>query len=207
MALSSRERYITLAALAVGSIFALDRLGFSPYLERRKALAERIEQRRHEMDGAKQLLQREQRLRQILTGMGQTLRSDASSVESQLLHLLHQWQEESGVGGASFQRVYTVEEHGFTHLRFQVSATGSMPAVAMLIYRVETAPIPLRVDDVHLLPKSGSGDELQMQLSVSALGKKRTTNVPERGGVTAGVAVTAGFNGAGFDGAGLGERP
>jgi len=191
MALSSRERYITLAALAVGSIFALDRLGFSPYLDKRKELAERIEQRRHDMDGAKQLLQREQRLRQILTGMGQTLRADASSVEGQLLHLLHQWQEESGVREASFQRVFTVEEHGFTHLRFQVSATGSMGAVAMLVYRVETAPIPLRVDDVHVLPKSGNGNELQIQLAVSALGRKKTTTpLPERG-VTAGVAVTA----------------
>jgi hypothetical protein len=189
MALSSRERYISLAALAVGSIFALDRLGLSPYIEKRKALAEQIEQRQHEMDAANQLLQREQRLRHILTGMGQTLRSDASSVEGQLLHLLHQWQEESGVAGASFQRVFTLEEHGFTHLRFQVSATGSMAAVAMLIYRVETAPIPLRVDDVHLLPKTGNGDELQMQISVSALGRKRNTIPPERG-VTAGLPVT-----------------
>jgi hypothetical protein len=201
MALSSRERYITVAALAVGSIFALDRLGLSPYLEKRKSLADQIEARRHDLEGAKQLLLREQRLRQILAGMGQTLRSDASSVEGALLHLLHQWQVESGVREASFQRVYTVEEHGFTHLRFQVSATGTMGAVAMLVYRVETASIPLRVDDVHLLPKSGNGDELQIQLSVSALGRKKTINVPERS-VTAGVAVTAGLDGAGF-----GARP
>ena len=195
MALSRRERTITVAALAVGSILALDRLGLSPYLERRQALADQIAQRTQDMNDARQLLQREQRLRQILTGMGQTLRLEASAVEGQLLHLLHQWQEESGVGGASFQRVYTVEEHGFTHLRFQISATGSIGAVAMLVYRVETAPIPLRVDDVHLLPKRENGEELQIQLSVSALGRKKTVNLPERN-VTAGVAVTAGLGGA-----------
>jgi len=195
MALSSRERYISVAVLALGSLFALDRLGLTPYLERRQALAEQLDLRTQEMNDAQQLLLREQRLRGILSGMGQTLRSDASTVESDLLHLVHQWQEESGVGGASFQRVYTVEEHGFTHLRFQISATGSIAAVAMLIYRVETAPIPLRVDDFHLVPKRDNGEELQVQLSISSLGRKKRVDLPERS-VPARVAVTASIGGA-----------
>jgi len=195
MALSSRERYISVAVLALGSLFALDRLGLTPYLERRQALAEQLDLRTQEMNDAQQLLLREQRLRGILSGMGQTLRSDASTVESDLLHLVHQWQQESGVGGASFQRVYTVEEHGFTHLRFQISATGSIAAVAMLIYRVETAPIPLRVDDFHLVPKRDNGEELQVQLSISSLGRKKRVDLPERS-VPARVAVTASIGGA-----------
>jgi hypothetical protein len=195
MALSSRERYISVAVLSLGSLFALDRLGLTPYLERRQALAEQLDLRTQEMNDAQQLLLREQRLRGILSGMGQTLRSDASTVESELLHLVHQWQQESGVGGASFQRVYTVEEHGFTHLRFQISATGSIAAVAMLIYRVETAPIPLRVDDFHLVPKRDNGEELQVQLSISSLGRKKRVDLPERN-VPARVAVTASIGGA-----------
>jgi hypothetical protein len=194
MALSSRERSISVAVLIVGSVFALDWLGISPYLEHRQALSDQIETRDHDLAEAKLVLQREQHLRQLLAKMGGTLRSDASEVEGRLLHLLHEWQEQSGVKGASFQRVQTLEEHGFTHLRFQVAATGSLVSVALLIYRVETAPIPLRVDDLHVLPKKEGGDELQVQISVSTLGRKNGSNPLERS-VTAGMIVGPSFGG------------
>jgi hypothetical protein len=188
MALSSRERYISVAVLLASGIFAMDRLGFSPYLERRRALVEDMETRNKQMTDAQQLLQRERELRQLLTGMGGSLKADASAVEGQLLHLLHEWQQQAGVGGASFQRVLALEAHGFTHLKFHISAAGPMPAIAMLVYRVETAPIPLRVDDLHVTPKREGGDELQVQLTVSTLGRKPNAGPQERG-ASRGVAL------------------
>jgi hypothetical protein len=189
MAMSSRERYISIAVLVAASAFAIDRLFLSPYLERRKALAEEMTNRDRTLGDAQQMLQRERQLRQIMRGMGGSLRADASAVEGQLLHLLHEWQQQAGVGGASFQRVHALEAHGFTHLKYNISAAGSMPAIAMLVYRVETAPIPLRVDDIHVTPKRETGDELQVQLVISTLGRTSTGGNPLEREPAPGVAL------------------
>ena len=193
MAMSSRERYITLAVLVAAGLFAIDQLMLSPYLERRKTLAEEMTQRDQSLNDAQQVLGRERQLRSIIKGMGTSLRADSSTVEGQLLHLLYEWQQQAGVAGASFQRVHAIEAHGFTHLKFQISAGGSMPAIAMLVYRVETAPIPLRVDDLHITPKKEGGDDLQVQLVISTLG--RTTLTPVERTPTPGVALLQGTGG------------
>jgi hypothetical protein len=189
MAMSSRERYISVAVLVAASAFAIDRLFLTPYLERRKALTEEIANRDRSLGEAQQVLGRERQLRLIIRGMGGSLRADASAVEGQLLHLLHEWEQQAGVGGASFQRVHALEAHGFTHLKFNISATGSMPAIAMLVYRVETAPIPLRVDDLHVAPKRDAGDELQVQLVISTLGRTGAGGAPVEREPAPGVAL------------------
>jgi hypothetical protein len=193
MAMSSRERYISFAVLVAAGLFAVDRLMLSPYLERRRTLADEMTQRDQSLNEAQQVLGRERQLRQIIKGMGASLRSDSSTVEGQLLHLLYEWQQQAGVGGASFQRIHAIEAHGFTHLKFQISAGGSMPAIAMLVYRVETAPIPLRVDDLHVTPRKEGGDDLQVQLTLSTLG--RTSVAPIERMPTPGVALLQGTGG------------
>jgi hypothetical protein len=44
-----------------------------------------------------------------------------------------------------------------------------MGSLATLLYRVETAPMPLRVDDLEVTPKGKDGEELQMRLTVSTV--------------------------------------
>jgi hypothetical protein len=63
-----------------------------------------------------------------------------------------------------------------------------MPAIAALVYRVETAPIPLHVDQLQVMLSGGNGDELQVQFTVSALcrtlpGGGRPETPQRRGGV------------------------
>jgi hypothetical protein len=193
MAMTSRERYISLAVLVAAGLFVVDRLILSPYLERRRTLADEMTQRDQSLNEAQQVLGRERQLRLIIKGMGASLRSDSSTVEGQLLHLLYDWQQQAGVAGASFQRVHAIEAHGFTHLKYQISAGGSMPAIAMLVYRVETAPIPLRVDDLHVTPKKEGGDDLQVQLVISTLGRTGLTPVDRT--PTPGVALLQGTGG------------
>ena len=107
----------------------------------------------------------------ILAKMGPSVEFDPSAAEVQFLHLVHDWEQVAGVSNASFHRVRAVEESGFTHLSYHVSAGGNIGAVASLIYAIETAPIPLRIDDLHLLPKK-EGADLQVQMNVSTLCRK-----------------------------------
>ena len=172
MALSQRERYLSVAFLFAGAAFTLDAVALRPYLDHRKALIEKHQARTQALAEARNTIGKERQLRRMLAGMGQFVAADVSAAEGQFLHLLHGWEKEAGVGKASFQRVRANELNGFTHLTFHVTATGRMPAVAMLLYRVETAPIPLRVEDVQLSPKKEGGEELQVQIVVSTLCRK-----------------------------------
>jgi hypothetical protein len=104
--------------------------------------------------------------------------SDSAAVEGQLLHLVHDWEQQTGVSNLSFQRTTAVAEHGFTRLTFAVTANGALAPIAGLIYRVETSPVPLRIENTSIHTRPGGGDELQVNLSVSALCHGKTEAPP-----------------------------
>ena len=169
MAMTKRERTYGVVLLAACALFGLDRLALRPYLDYRNSLVEDRQTKVAALAEGRQTLRDARHLRVKLAGMDAALGAAPSAAEGQLLRLLQEAEQQAGVSGASFQRTNTIEEHGFTRLAFQVTATGRMPAVAMLIYRLETAPIPLRVDDAQFHPKQENGDELQVHLTVSTL--------------------------------------
>jgi hypothetical protein len=169
MAMTKRERTYGVVLLAACAAFALDRLALTPYLGYRNSLVEDRQTKTAALANGRETLHDARRLRVKLAGMDAALRTAPSTAEGQLLRLLQEAEQQAGVSGASFQRTNTIEEHGFTRLVFQVTAAGRMPAVAMLMYRLESAPIPLRVDDAQFHPKQENGDELQVHLTVSTL--------------------------------------
>jgi hypothetical protein len=120
------------------------------------------------------VLRDERRLAKEMAGMQAFFRLDASAAEGRLLRLLQESEQASGVSGASFQRVGFVDEHGFTRLSYQAVVLGKMTAVAGFLYQLETASLPLRVDEVQVGPKQENGDELQVHLTVSTLCRARS---------------------------------
>jgi hypothetical protein len=168
MAISTRERYISFACVFAGAILAVDRLAWTPYLEQRSHLLEQRQNKLKEVTEARLLLAREKHLRAIMAKLGPSMESDSSATEVRLFHLVHDWEQQSGVNNLSFHRVRAVDEAGFSHMTFHVSAGGGMSAVASLIYAVETAEIPLRIDDLHVTPKR-DGAELLVQMNLSTL--------------------------------------
>jgi hypothetical protein len=169
MAMTRRERTFGAVVLAACAAFGLDRLALTPYLDYRASLIASRQAKDATLAEGRQTLRDARHLRVKLAGMDASLSAAPSAAEGQLVRLLQEAEQQAGVSGASFQRSNTIEEHGFTRLAFQVTATGRMPAVALLMYRMETAPIPLRVDDAQFHPKQENGQELQVHLVVSTL--------------------------------------
>jgi hypothetical protein len=194
MTMSKRERYIIVAVVAAVSIFSADRLVLTPYFERRQELVESRQLRQKQLDDVRQVMAREQRLRRLLVAMSGQVRSDPSQAEGQIMHLLHDFEGQAGVSKASFQRLRSVERYGYTHLTFHVSANGRMQPIATLLYLVETAPVPLRIDELEVLPKGEGGEDLQVQFTVSTL-CRRPGAEPANG--RAGVAWSADASGGG----------
>jgi len=210
MTLSKRERRIAVVVLAAAALFVVDQLALSPYLERRRTLVDDAATRADELLEVRKVMKEESKLRGTLVRMGKALGdaggdtpADASWAEGRILAAVQEWERQAGVGKASFNRLRSTEQYGFTRLTFQVSATGRMPAIAALIYKAETATIPLRIDQMQVMLSGESGEELQVQLTLSTLcrtggtgGAGKPEVMPRRGGVAAveltGVRVTGG---------------
>jgi len=169
MHISQHQRNLINVLIGALLLFGIDRLALSPFLEYRDSLLLQREAADKDLAEAHHVLQLEQDLRPLSRSLASSLNGDPSAVESGLLHLLHQWQQHAGVTNASFARLRTVDSHGYTCLTFNVSAAGGMAPIASLIYRIETASIPLRIDDLRLMPKRDGADELQLRLNISTL--------------------------------------
>jgi hypothetical protein len=209
MTLSKRERRISIVVLAAAALFVFDQVALSPYLERRRTLVDDAAARADELLEVRKVMKEEGKLRGMLVRMGTALAgarggdggtagADASWAEGRILAALQEWERQAGVGKASFNRLRSTEQYGFTRLTFQVSATGKMPAIAALIYRAETAEIPLRIDQMQVMLSGDSGEELQVQLTLSTMcrtggaGGGKPEALPRRGGGVASVDLIGG---------------
>src|SRR5438105_2671982 len=114
MSLSNRERYILTGLMLAALVFALDRLVLAPYLEWRDGLAAQAAANQRSLNEGHDMLAREQSLRRLLASMGGSIATNASAAEGQLLQLLHDREQEAGVNNASFSRVRTAEQHGYS---------------------------------------------------------------------------------------------
>jgi len=185
MALSSRERMITIIVLAACAVFVIDRVAIEPYFDQRQSLKMQLKASQQKLDQADNIFNREKHLRQTLVELSGSIKSDPSSAEAQLLQVLHDWEQQSAVTNPSFQRIHAGEEHGYTNLTYHISASGNMAAVALLLYQIESAKIPLKVDDVQVSPRHDNGEELTIQVNVSTLSrpeKESPSSVAAAGG-------------------------
>jgi hypothetical protein len=176
MTLSKRERQISMVVLAAAVLFVFDQVALQPYIERRRALVDEAAVKADALLEVRKVMKEEAKLRGLLVRMGTALgnagggaQADASWAEGRILTALQEWERQAGVGKASFNRLRATEAYGFTRLTFQVSATGRMPAIAALVYRAETAEIPIRIDQMQVMLSGDSGEELQVQLTLSTV--------------------------------------
>jgi len=171
MALSTRERSITIVVLAACALYVLDQMVAEPYFAKRSAMIQTRDQRRIKLEADKQILAREASLRRTLRELSAQIKPDTGAAESQLLALISTCEQESGLVDPSFQRTRSTDEHGYTNLTYHLSATGGMASLAVFLYRLETAKIPLRVDDIQISPRRDAGDEVIAQMNISTLAR------------------------------------
>lgn len=174
----SRERMLVNILIAVGTAFIVDQSVLRPYLDERDAQVAQRDAGFRAVELGKLTLQQEKDLRHFLSGEGASMLSDSAAVEGQVLHLVHDWEQQTGISNLSFQRTTAIQEHGFTRLTFNVTANGAIGPIAGLIYRVESSPVPLRIENTSIHPRSGAGEELQVNLSISALCQGKTQPPP-----------------------------
>ncbi|MGA2230724.1 MAG: GspMb/PilO family protein [Tepidisphaeraceae bacterium] len=173
--LNKNTTIILIAGLAMTAVA----VAADSYIEQRNDLISQANQKIRAVADARITLRREIELRRYLAGPGSSMTFDAATIEAQLLHLMRDWQEQTGVSSPSFQRISLTRDHGFTRLTFQLGASGGIGPVAGLLYRVETSPIVLRVDSIQLRPAGENASDVAMQLTLSALCRPGASKAPQ----------------------------
>ena len=94
---------------------------------------------------------------------------ELAQAESQVLHALRDWSQDSRLTLSSVKPGKVVERGELLEMSFQAAGTGSMSAVSRFLWRIETARLPIRIHQLQLGARKEGSDDLSLQLSLSSL--------------------------------------
>lgn len=168
--MSKRERTIAILLGVVVLLFVLDRMFFSPLMEREAIARERVVELKTDLSRADQSLLNEKRARRRWEEMaGDTLKPNAPQAESQLLNHTREWAQQAGLTLNSLTVERTESEEGFGKITARAGAAGGMQQLARFLYAVQTGPIPVRVADITVNSRTEGSDDLNVQIGLSTI--------------------------------------
>ncbi|HSV13035.1 MAG TPA: GspMb/PilO family protein, partial [Tepidisphaeraceae bacterium] len=119
---------------------------------------------------ANDTLDRQRRLRPIWTEITHGgLKTDAAEADSQARHAVLEWMQSAGVNLKAVNPERTTNVNQFQVISFHVTGNAHMYSLARLLWSLETATIPVRVNDVQIKPQKEGTDDLTVDLSISTL--------------------------------------
>lgn len=175
MNLNSRQQVLGIVAIAVVGLLAGDRLVFSPLVKGWNARAARIAQLRKSVGQGQLLLDQElvdpkksiaARWSHMRTN---TLTSELSVAEGQVLKALDRWSQESRIGISSIKPQWKRGNDDYMTLECRVDGFGGLPAMVRFLYDLEKDPLALRVESVEITARDDRGEQLTFGLLVSGL--------------------------------------
>ena len=107
------NRHAWIATISVAALVIFLMAG-SSYLQQRSDLVTLRDEKLRAWNDAQATMRKEIELRRFMAGAGAPMTFDSAVIENQLLHLVRDWDDQTGVTNPSFQRVSQSAEHGFT---------------------------------------------------------------------------------------------
>jgi len=172
--LSTREKWIAGLAAAAVALLLLDRIALTPFLDRRARIETEKQQLVRQMADARALFDQRKMAAPRWRAMvgredGQGLKRGSSAAESQLLHAVRRWSEESGLALTSMNPNRLPQKGDLGEIVCLAVGTGPMRAVVQFLGRLQTAAIPVKVNELHLSSRKEGADDLSLQVRVSTL--------------------------------------
>jgi hypothetical protein len=170
MVFTKREKVIIAATIAALCLLVLGLYVLTPLLEQRAAVQADKDQLVAKMDQARILLRRRRLLGPKWNGMlAGGMKPDPAEAESQLLRSIRDWSAEVGVMLSSLRPERSTEKLALPEIIVHAAGSGSMDAVSRLLWRIETARIPVKVRMLQLGSRKDGTDDLALHLRVSTL--------------------------------------
>src|SRR3982751_312079 len=169
MALSSRERVIVMVTGLAAVVFAGDRYVLTPYINARKTVGNERMALVDKLNSAQHLFAKQRRMekewKQMVSG-GVT--SDPAEAERNLL-VVRDWAQEAGLTNLSTTPRREPRNDRTQIVRLDASAVGNLASVSKLLWRIESARLPLKVDDLDLRSRTDGADDLAVSFKVSTI--------------------------------------
>jgi hypothetical protein len=175
MVLSKRERVLAIATLLVVGLLAVNSILIDPVMSRRRQTGDERVELEAQFQQAQSLFDRKKTLeRKWKSPLAEGMQSDAD-LESRIAKDMTQ---DTGLTLPSVKPERSTNEKGYTEIAFVAAGRGTLEAVTSFLYRVETSELPLKVTSMQL-GSNESGDDISLQLRVSALYLGNPSKTPE----------------------------
>jgi len=167
--LSKRERIIAIIAVAAVGFLVLNKFLIGPVTDKLQQLETQKNQLRVELDEAQNLFRKRRVLeKEWKAAMSEGLRNEVEA-ESKVGRALNMWSDQTRLSLSSVKPDRVASDKGLTEMTFVVVGTGTLDAVTQFLWKIETAPLPIKVKDMQLGSSNESGQSMSVQLRLSAL--------------------------------------
>jgi hypothetical protein len=96
------------------------------------------------------------------------LQNDAEA-ESKIARALDEWSKETMLTLNSVKPERVASDKGLKEMTFVVAGMGTLESVSRFLWQIETTPIPIKVMDMQVGSTNETGQNMSMQLRLSAL--------------------------------------
>jgi hypothetical protein len=170
MILSKRERYIAIATVLVVGVLGLDFFIVSPLFARSRDVGEQIDKASADIAKQQKDIKNAKAARNKWTEVsGNTIKRDASEVESQVYSAVQEWGREARMSLA-FRNERTEKEKGFTKITYVLTGNGGMEQISRFLHQIQTAKIPVRIVDLSVGTRGKEGvDELVLTVKIASI--------------------------------------
>ena len=172
MVLSRRERVIVIATLAIVGVAGLYWVALAPLLDRLAAVGKEKEKLAGLLQEADDLKAQGPRLREEWKKkVAEGMKGDWASADSQLLTDMNRWARtaDTGVKLNLFTPVRSPEKGRLAQVAWEVTGAGTWRSIINLLWKIETAPIPIRLSELTVSAHRDGIDDLTAVLKVSTL--------------------------------------
>ena len=169
MVLSKRERIILIVTVLTLGALVVDKIILGPVKGRLDELKSQRDVLVAEIEEAQSLFDRrrlqEPRYRAMLAD---GFRNDTEA-ESRVLRSLRDWSEVTGLTLSSVKPERVASDQGLKEMTFAVAGKGTLRSVSEFLWYIETAALPIKVKNMQIGSASEAGDNMSLQLRLSAL--------------------------------------
>jgi len=170
VSLTKRERNLAIGAAAAIGCLLLYFVVISPVMDEWTAIQQGQRDVKQQLSDAQMVFDSKIRMQKVWNAMLKSgLQTDASVAESQAENTAYKLAEQAGVTDISLRAERPTDEGSFEVTGFSIEGTGSMRQISQLVFLLESASIPLRVNDLQITPVPEGTDHLKVHLGFSTL--------------------------------------
>ena len=169
METKNRQKVLLIVVAAGILLWLCDSFAFEPLIASWHARADRIVKLRQQVDDGNRMLSREASLNGRWDEMrSNSLPTDVSLAEAQMLKAFDRWERASGITRVSIKPQWKSEDQYMT-VEWRADYSGDLTRIKSFLYQIEKDPMGLKLDTVEISSHDDNGQTLTLGLQVSAL--------------------------------------